>query len=199
MTGERIAYIRVSSIGQNPDRQLDGVKVDKTFIDKVSGKSMERPQLKAMLEYIREGDRLLVHSTDRLARNVRELLELVTKLTSKKISVEFVNRNLVFTGDDSPMSRFMLTMLAAVAELAVGNIAESQREGIALAKKRGVYKGRKKALNEQQVEDIKARISKGLKKTDIAREFGVCPETLYQCLREDRAKQAESKVIQDVA
>ena len=199
MKGERIAYIRVSSIGQNPDRQLDGVEVDKTFIDKVSGKSMERPQLKAMLEYIREGDQLLVHSTDRLARNVRELLELLKKLTSKKISVEFVNQNLVFTGDDSPMSRFMLTMLAAVDELAVGNIAESQREGIALAKKRGVYKGRKKALNEQQVEDIKARISKGLKKTDIAREFGVCPETLYQSLREDRAKKAEIKVIQDVA
>jgi len=183
MPGEIVGYIRVSSIGQNTDRQLFGVELDKSFTDKASGKSTDRPQLKAMLEYIREGDRLLVHSTDRLARTAVELLGLVEDLTSKKITVEFVSQNLIYNGDDSPMSKFMLTMLAAVAQLETGNTFERQREGIALAKKRGVYKGRKAALNKQQVFEIKERISKGHKKTHIANDFGVCTETLYKHLR----------------
>src|SRR5215469_13295912 len=101
--GQRVGYIRVSSVDQNTERQLDGVPVDERFTDKVSGKDTKRPQLQAALKHIRKGDVLVCHSMDRLARSLSDLLKLVEELNQSGVTVEFVKENLAFTGDDSPM------------------------------------------------------------------------------------------------
>jgi DNA invertase Pin-like site-specific DNA recombinase len=161
-------------------RQLDGVELDKTFTDKASGKDVHRPQLQAALEYLREGDVLVVHSMDRLARNLVDLRKLVDSITQRGVQVHFEKENLTFTGDDSPMSNLLLSMLGAVAQFEREIIKERQREGIAIAKKTGVYKGRKPSLTSDRVAELKARIARGEKKAALAREFGISRETLYQ-------------------
>src|SRR3974390_2709304 len=138
MTAHRIGYRRVSTIDQNTARQLDGQQLHKVFEDKASGSTSDRPQLRACLEHLREGDTLVVHSMDRLARNVSDLLKLVTDQTAKGMAVEFVKENLVFRGDGSPMSRLMLTVMGGVAEFERAMIRERQREGIAVAKEKGI-------------------------------------------------------------
>ena len=183
MSGKKIGYIRVSSFEQNPDRQLEGIKLNKKFIDKASGKNILRPQLEAMTDYVRDGDTIIVHSMDRLARNLDDLRRLVTLLTKQQVKVEFIKEGLVFTGEDSAMSKLLLSVMGAFAEFERSLIKERQMEGIALAKKRGVYKGRKAALSKEQVEEIKARVAKGDKKAHIARDYGVSRETIYQYLR----------------
>ncbi|MBA4697787.1 MAG: recombinase family protein, partial [Legionella sp.] len=116
MAGKKIGYIRVSSFDQNPERQLEGLSLHKIFIDKASGKSMARPQLEAMLDYARDGDTIIVHSMDRLARNLNDLRKLVTQLTNQQMSVEFIKEGLTFTGDDAPMSTLLLSVMGAFAE-----------------------------------------------------------------------------------
>src|SRR4051794_31008045 len=144
--GKRIGYVRVSSLDQNEQRQLEGVDVDKKFTDKASGKDMNRPQLRAALDYAREGDVLVVHSMDRLARNLDDLRRIVTELTGRGVVVEFVKEHLHFTAEDNAMSKLLLSVMGAFAEFERALIKERQREGIALAKQRGVYKGRKPSL-----------------------------------------------------
>lgn len=183
MSGKKIGYIRVSSFEQNPERQLEGTALNKKFIDKASGKNTERAQLEAMLDYAREGDTIVVHSMDRLARNLDDLRRLVTQLTSQKIKVEFVKEGLTFTGEDSPMSKLLLSVMGGFAEFERALIKERQMEGIALAKKRGAYKGRKAILSQKQIDEIKVRVMNGDKKSHIARDFGISRETLYQYLR----------------
>ncbi len=183
MSGKKIGYIRVSSIDQNPDRQLEDIILNKKFIDKASGKDTARPELQAMLDYVRDGDTVIVHSMDRLARNLDDLRQLVMKLTSQEVSVQFIKEGLTFTGEDSAMSKLLLSVMGAFAEFERSLIKERQMEGIALAKKRGVYKGRKRALSEEQVIEIKERVERGEKKTDIARDLGISRETLYQYFR----------------
>lgn len=182
--GKQVAYIRVSSIEQNTERQLDGMAFDKTFTDKASGKDVQRPQLQAALEYVREGDTLHCHSMDRLARNVDDLRGIVKGLTKQGVAVKFLKEGLTFTGDDSPMSNLLLTMLGAVAEFERSLIRERQREGIAIAKSYGAYKGRKPALTEAQVEALKGQAKEALKsKTELAIEYGISRETLYKYLK----------------
>jgi DNA invertase Pin-like site-specific DNA recombinase len=181
--GQRIGYIRVSSFDQNPERQLDNVQVDKQFIDKASGKDTLRPQLDAMLSFAREGDTVVVHSMDRLARNLDDLRRLVQQLTKRGIRIEFVKECLNFTGEDSPMANLLLSVMGAFAEFERALIRERQREGIALAKQRGVYRGRQKALTTEQVVELRRRVGAGEQKTALAREFGISRETLYQYLR----------------
>ena len=183
MVGKKIGYIRVSTFEQNPERQLEGISLNKRFIDKASGKNVVRPQLDAMLDYVRDGDTVVIHSMDRLARNVDDLRRLVTQLTAQQIKIEFVKEGLTFTGEDSPMSTLLLSVMGAFAEFERSLIKERQMEGIALAKKRGVYKGRKPALSEDRINEIKARVEKGDKKSHIARDFSISRETLYQYLR----------------
>jgi DNA invertase Pin-like site-specific DNA recombinase len=183
MSENKIGYIRVSSFEQNPARQLDGIDLKKYFIDKVSGKDRDRPKLKEMIEYARDGDTIVVHSMDRLARNLDDLRKLVFQFTDNGIKVEFVKECLTFTGDDSPMSNLLLSMMGAVAEFERDLIKERQMEGIAIAKNKGVYKGRKPALQQEKIEEIKIRVNKGDKKTHIAKDFGISRETLYQYLR----------------
>ena len=183
MLGKKIGYVRVSSFEQNVDRQLEGVSLNKKFIDKASGKDINRPQLEAMLYYVRDGDTVIVHSMDRLARNLDDLRKLVTALTSQDVKVEFIKEGLTFTGEDSSMSKLLLSVMGAFAEFERSLIKERQMEGIALAKKRGAYKGRKASLSQEQVEQIKVRIDNGDKKTHVAKDFGISRETLYQYLR----------------
>jgi len=183
MRGQRIGYIRVSSFDQNSERQLEGIQLDKIFTDKVSGKDVQRPQLIALLDYVREGDTVVVHSMDRLARNLDDLRRLVQEITQKGVRVEFVKECLIFTGEDSPVAKLMLSVMGAFAEFERALIRERQREGIALAKQRGVYRGRKKMLNPGQVSELISRVATGVPKAKVAREFGISRETLYQYLK----------------
>lgn len=182
MKGQRIGYIRVSSFEQNPERQLEGITLDETFTDKASGKDTQRPQLQALLDFIRVGDTLVVYSMDRLARNLDDLCRLVQQLTQHHIKIEFIKENLMFTGEDSPMANLLLSVMSAFAEFERALIRERQLEGIALAKQRGVYKGRKRSLTQQQIVDLKKRAVAGEKKSLLAREFCISRETLYQYL-----------------
>jgi len=183
MTGQRIGYVRVSSLDQNPDRQLEQIAIDRTFTDHASGKDVARPQLDTLLRFARDGDTVVVHSMDRLARNLDDLRRLVQLLTGRGIRVEFVKEHLTFTGEDSPMATLLLSVMGAFAEFERALIRERQREGIALAKQRGVYRGRKKALSAEAVAELHRRVAAGEKKAHLAREFGISRETLYQYLR----------------
>lgn len=183
MNGQRIGYVRVSTFDQNPERQLDGIPVDRTFTDEVSGKDIHRKELESLMAYARMGDTVVVHSMDRLARNLDDLRRIVQSLTGKGVRIEFVKENLSFTGEDSPMANLMLSIMGAFAEFERALIRERQREGIALAKQRGVYRGRKRALSDADVAALKAQIAAGEKKAQVARNFGISRETLYQYLR----------------
>jgi DNA invertase Pin-like site-specific DNA recombinase len=183
MKGQRIGYIRVSSFDQNVERQLEHVDLDRTFTDKASGKDVLRPQLEALLTFAREGDTVVVHSMDRLARNLDDLRRLVQRLTKRGIRIEFVKESLAFTGEDSPMANLMLSVMGAFAEFERALIRERQREGIVLAKRRGAYRGRKKTLSADQIIELHRRTQGGEKKALLAREFGISRETLYQYLR----------------
>jgi DNA invertase Pin-like site-specific DNA recombinase len=183
MKGQRIGYVRVSAFDQNVDRQLEGVQLDKTFTDKASGKDINRPELEAMLSFVREGDTVVVHSMDRLARNLDYLRKLVQSLTKRSIRIEFIKECLTFTGEDSPMANLMLSVMGAFAEFERALIRERQREGIAIAKQRGAYRGRKKALSDEKVAELKLRIGRGEQKAAVARALGISRETLYQYLR----------------
>jgi len=183
MSGQRIGYVRVSSLDQNPDRQLEQIPVDRTFTDKASGKDVARPQLDTLLRFARDGDTVVVHSMDRLARNLDDLRRLVQLLTGRGIRVEFIKEQLTFTGEDSPMATLLLSVMGAFAEFERALIRERQREGIALAKQRGVYRGRKKALSAVQRTELRQRLATGEKKAAVARAYGISRETLYQYLR----------------
>jgi DNA invertase Pin-like site-specific DNA recombinase len=180
--GQRVGYIRVSSAGQNPARQLDGAELDRVFTDTVSGKSAARPQLQAMLAHVRDGDTVIVHSMDRLARNLDDLRRLVRELTGRGVAVQFVTEQLIFTAEDSPMATLLLSVLGAFAEFERALIRERQLEGIALAKARGAYTGRKPSLTPGQAEALRTRAAAGEPKAGLAREFGISRQTLYSYL-----------------
>ena len=183
MNGQRIGYIRVSSLDQNPDRQLEGVSVARAFTDKASGKDTQRPELDRLLSFVREGDTVVVHSMDRLARNLDDLRRIVQGLTKRGVRIEFIKECLTFTGEDSPMANLLLSVMGAFAEFERALLRERQREGINLAKQRGAYRGRKRSLNAEQIAGMKRRIDAGEKKAQVARDIGVSRETLYQYLR----------------
>ena len=182
MKGQNVGYIRVSSIDQNTSRQLDGIELDTTFEDHCSGKDTNRPQLKACLRHLRSGDRLHVHSIDRLARSLKDLQTLVEALTEQGISVQFHKENLVFSGDSNPMHRLMFQMMGAFAEFERSMIRERQREGIAAARKRGKRIGAKPKLSPEQMGELRSRVVAGEQKKKLAQEFGISRQTLYNLL-----------------
>ena len=190
----RIGYKRVSTLDQKTTRQLDGVQVDKLFEDHASGKDCARPALIELLEFARTEDIVIVHSMDRLARNLMDLRKIVDQLTAKKVSVQFVKENLVFTGNgsDSPMALLMLNLLGAVAEFERSLIRERQREGITLAKMAGKYRGRKPVLNESDLIVVRGKIIAGVPVTRIARELGVSRQTVYSYLKQNQGNREES-------
>lgn len=141
--GQKVGYIRVSTVEQNESRQVKALKeqgVEKVFMEKVSGKDTNRPKLKELLDYVREGDTVFVHSLDRLARNTRDLLTIVETLENKGVGLVSCKEHIDTT---SATGKLMLTMLGAMAQFERANILERQREGIEIAKQNGKYKGRK--------------------------------------------------------
>lgn len=186
MTGKRIGYIRVSTSEQNPDRQLEGLQIDKKFVDYASSRSLNRHQLKAMLEFVREDDTVIVHSMDRLARNVKDLRAIVDSLVARKINVLFVKENLNFDGKESHMSNLLLSIMGAFAEFELAFIMERQREGVAIAKKNGKYLGSKKALNEDELLILKEKMMEQKTKKQIAAELGISRVTMWRYIQKIR-------------
>jgi DNA invertase Pin-like site-specific DNA recombinase len=197
--GKRIGYVRVSTLDQNVQRQLDGIQLDKIFTDKASGRDMQRPQLVAMMDYAREGDQVVVHSMDRLARNVQDLLRIVDDLTKKGIVVQFMKESLTFTGEDSPIANLMLTIMGAVATFERALIRERQREGIELARRAGKYKGRKKVVDVDagDLDVIRGKVIAGVTKARIAREMGISRQSLYKYLEAGK-EQMERKAREEL-
>lgn len=159
------------------------MELDHTFTDKASGKDANRPQLEALLKFTRAGDTVIVHSMDRLARNLDDLRRIVSSLTRRGVRIQFVKETLTFTGEESPMANLLLSVMGAFAEFERALIKERQREGVTLAKQRGVYKGRKRICSAQEIAELKKRIEAGEVKSNVARELGISRETLYQYLR----------------
>lgn len=179
--GKLVGYVRVSSLDQKQLHQLEGVALDKRFVDKASGKDLHRPELEQLNEYVRAGDTVICHSMDRLARNVDDLRKLVLGLTERGVHVRFEKENLTFTGEDSPMSQLLLSVMAAFAQFERDLIRERQREGIALAKLReGAYVGRKHSLTSVQAEELQRRVAAGESKTALAGELGISRQTIYR-------------------
>jgi DNA invertase Pin-like site-specific DNA recombinase len=181
-----IAYKRVSTLDQNTDRQsFEGFNIDKVFEDKASGKDKDRPQLKACLDYLRDGDSLLIHSIDRLARSLQDLNNIVTELTNKGVTVKFVTENLEFKKDcNNYVNDLMFNVLGSIAQFERNLILERQREGIAKAKAEGKYKGRSKSLTDEQVIALKADAELGIPKTRLAKKYGIGRTSIYKYLKQ---------------
>lgn len=189
---QTVGYIRVSTAEQNTDRQLDGIALDRIFTDKMTGSIKDRPQLQAMLDYVRYGDTVVVHSLDRLARSLEDLISIINQLNQKGVSFKSIKDNLTFDGvNNSPMDKFFLHILGAVSELERALIRERQKEGIEKAKKKGVYKGRKSVLTTDiiaQIENLLAERNssvenyKTMSNTDIAKQVGISKSSLYRYL-----------------
>ena len=182
-----MGYVRVSSFEQNESRQLEGLELDRVFLDKASGKNIQRPQLEALMKYVRDGDMVICHSMDRLGRNLVDLRRTVTELTSRKVGIRFIKENLTLTGDDSPMATLLLNMMGSFAEFELAWSRERQREGIELAKRAGIYKGRKRLLTPDRAAELGRRLGAGESKTALAREFGLDRTTVYRYIGRQKA------------
>ena len=182
-----VGYARVSTIDQNPDRQiekLESLKVEKLFVDKASGKNTSRPGFQAMMNYVREGDVLVICSMDRLARNLFDLLSITKELQEKGVAVRFLKENIDLspTGETSAISKLLLSMMGAVAEFERSLIKERQREGIALAKAKGIYRGRK-PLDQTKIQEAQKLITQGVPRAKVARDLKIGRTSLYRYLQ----------------
>lgn len=181
---QQIGYIRVSTVDQKIDRQLDNMELDKVFTDKCSGKDANRPALKAMLDYVRAVDTVHVHDISRLARNLGDLIETIQTLNKKGVSVRFHKENLLFSSDESnPMSELMLNLLGSVYQFERAMLLERQREGIAKAKAEGKYKGGKNTVDRVSV--LKKR-NNGLSIRGISDQLKISPTTVHKIIKEER-------------
>ena len=191
----RIGYRRVSTIDQNLARQDLG-EVDKVFEEKLSGAfAKDRPQLQAMIEFAREGDEVIVWSIDRMARDLRDCLNIVTTLNNKRVTVTFVSERLSFTGGtDDPFAKLQLHLMSAFAEFERAIIRKRQAEGIYKAKERGIYKGRPPTTD---VTAIMAMHRQGHGATHIARTLKVSRATVYRTLNAGGVNGAASKPMND--
>lgn len=190
-TGDNYAYIRVSSQGQNTERQLSdtGIKFRRTFKDEASGKNTDREGLKDMIEFVQEGDTVHVHSIDRLGRSLVDLKNIVTELNEKGVSVKFHKENLEFSaGTSNPIHTLMFNMLASFAEFERSIIKDRQREGIEKAKAKGTYKKDKRKKVEYA--ELNKAIESGMSYRQVAEKFNVGVGTV------DRAVKAHKKAIQ---
>lgn len=179
-----IAYVRVSTVDQNEQRQIEGLKkynIDKWFKEKVSAKDTNRPELKAMLEFAREGDIIYIWDFSRLARSTKDLLELVELMKSKKINLISVKESL---DSSTPTGKLMLTMIGAINEFERANLLERQREGIALAKAQGKYKGRKEVNISNFGEYYDRYLNREFTKVSLAKELNISRNTLDKLIKE---------------
>ena len=189
VSGQVVGYVRVSAADQNPQRQIEVLgECHKTFTDKISGKSRAKRQALAdLLDYIREDDTVRIASMDRLGRDTRDLYNIVAEITDKGAAVEFVNEKItVDKNGASPMDSLMLGILAAFAEFERRRIRERQAEGIAIAKAKGKYV-QQPALSNEDVEQVQALVDLGYPKTEIARQFQVSRQTIYNALSRHEA------------
>lgn len=182
----RVAYVRVSTVEQNEQRQIEGLKphnIEKWFTEKVSGKDTNRPQLKEMLDYVREGDTVYIHDFSRLARSTQDLLNIVDILTKKGVHLVSNKENI---NTSTPQGRLMLTMIAAINEFERANLLERQKEGIAVAKAEGKYKGRKEINIDSNTFDVMYNkyMNREINKTELAKQLGVSRPTLDKLIRE---------------
>lgn len=186
----KIGYVRVSTEEQNTVRQeaiMSNLGVEKIYIEKISGKSKERPQLIEMLDFVREGDIVIVESISRFARNTKDLLELVETLKEKKVEFVSVKENI---DTSTPTGQFMLTVFGAMAQLERDTILQRQKEGIAIAKAQGKYKGRKPiSVDKKKFEAAYADVESG-KSTNkyVMKELGLKPNTYYRIVKEYKTK-----------
>lgn len=183
-----VAYVRVSTVEQNEERQVKAMEqhnIDKWYIEKVSAKDTNRPKLQEMLEYVREGDTVYIHDFSRLARSTKDLLEIVEYLTNKGVRLVSNKENL---DTSTPTGKLMLTMIGAINEFERANLLERQREGIAIAKTKGVYKGRKAIeIDDNKFEiEYNRYMSREINKTELAKKLGVSRPTLDKMIREKR-------------
>lgn len=182
--GQIVGYARVSSPEQNLDRQtsqLTEAGAQKLFTDTVSGSTRDRPGLDAVVDYLRADDTLLVTSMDRLARSLVDLHTLVDELTTNGITVTFLQEGQSYSANPSPTGKLLLGMLGAVAEFERSIIRERQAEGIARAKARGTYKGRK-PVPDEKIEQARILVSQGIPKARVARDLGISRSSLYKHL-----------------
>ena len=182
-----VGYIRVSTLDQNADRQhvaLNEAHVEKIYEDHISGANTDRAQFQAMMQFLREGDELVVLSLDRLARNLRDLLDTVETLGKRGVSVRFLKENLLFDARSNadPTSKLMLSMVGAFAEFERSMIRSRQAEGIALAKARGAYMGRPRSVTDEQISKLKAALAQEVPLTKAARKVGISRTTAYRYL-----------------
>lgn len=188
--GATVGYVRVSTADQNPERQLEALSgVDRIYTDRASGKSADRPALAELLRYVRDGDTVRVKSPDRLARSTTDLLALVKQLRGEGVAVEFTDNPELNT--DTPQGELMLTVLAAVAQFERATARERQAEGIALAKAKGKYRGRKPALSAVQRAEVVERLANGESVSVLARECGVSRQTIYNAREKARTAAVE--------
>lgn len=177
-----INYTRISTASQNNERQLFGIECDRLFEDICSGKDVNRPELEKMLFTLRTGDIVNVHELSRLARNTRDLLDIVEEILSKGATITFHKENLTFSGAriDDAFQKLMLTMLGAISTFERELLLERQREGIAIAKQKGKYKGRVSKFNDAEIKVIKQKFDEATNKADLARKLGISRGYLYQ-------------------
>lgn len=181
----KVAYRRVSSVQQNMERQEFSSDVEKIFEDRQSGKNADRPGLKEMVDYVRDGDSVEVYSIDRLARDLRDLLSIVETLIAKSVTVHFIKENLTFSNNkDDPFSQLTLQIAGAFADFERRMIVSRVREGVAKAVAAGKYKGRKKTIDDKKILDL---LNKGYKKTEIADELGISRQTIYRAIKNNLA------------
>lgn len=179
-----VGYRRVSSASQSLDRQ-ELVGCDKVFEEKLSGAKRDRPELNRLLDYIRDGDEVRVHSIDRLARDLRDLQSIIEQINDKGATITFLKEQLTFkpSAEADPFAKLQLHLMGAFAEFERSIIRERQREGIARAKERGVYAGRKASIDATQVKQMH---EEGLGATAIAKALGIGRASVYRLLGEEK-------------
>jgi DNA invertase Pin-like site-specific DNA recombinase len=193
LKGQRVGYVRVSTVDQHTTRQLDGLELDQIFEDHVSGKSLNRPGWQECNKYLRQNDTLYVDSIDRLARNTEDLLRTVRELTGRGITIHFCKENLIFDDQNNPVQTLLLQMMSAIAQFERALILERQREGIALAKRSGRSLGRPKRLKPNEEQVIMTEVAKGTKKRALAARFGVALQTIYDIKNRWEKEKADAR------
>ncbi len=181
----KFAYKRVSTVSQNLDRQLHGIEFDREFIEKISGKDTNRPELQSLISVLREGDEVHVHDLSRLARNTKDLLDIVEQVLNAGANIHFYKENLLFHSGERhlPVQDLMLSLLAAIAQFERDLLLERQREGISLAKQRGVYKGKQSRFSDSDIADIKERFKRAQNKSKLAKELKISRAHLYKLVK----------------
>lgn len=197
MSGKKIGYIRTNLIAPDGETQLDGVQLDCVFTESASCKDAKREQREAMIQSAQKGDVIFVQSMDKLARNLVDLQKTIHFLMEKSVRIEFIREDVSFSTADRQETGHWFSALKHFAAFEQALLKERQREGIILAKQRGVYQGRKRSLSDEAVEALRARLSNGAPKSQVARDFGISRETLYQYLRQAEQKQ-DTQAMQEM-